>query len=534
MLNLSSNHSFSNSQTAKPIIWSIAASNTLGDDGIHADSLTIQDLGGHACQVITAVTKQNAEITADIAPKSSKLMINQLNYFLNGLMPSAIKIGMLINAEQFQLINQWLETVLAEHQQKHKLNIPIIWDPAMASASETSLTFVKDKPTVHDYLCLAKQVTLITLNEYQLKQLANMCKSEDVSSQSAIDYVTDALPTSILVIKGDSDDEYTTDWLVAKSIAHTSAYHKHQRIGFRCNKVNTSHNYGSGCTLSSAIATTMALGHPLLDAIAIAKAYGQQGLLNIHGLDKNSGILARKGWPNDLLHFPQILLPKYPCVSMMPSLKFAAIPEPLQVYTVTQSLNVLEQVLKAGARTVQLRIKFDVVSQDQDQHNKIENIIIRAIAFGRQYGAQVFINDHWQLALKHSAFGVHLGQEDLLQADLPQIAEAGLALGLSSHGYFEMLLVQQLSPSYLAIGHIFPKPTKQMPSLPQGLLKLSRYCQLLSGKIPLVAIGGVTMHNLSQLKSTLVNDVAVVRGIELAENPGQSWLAFQQKWQALT
>ncbi len=72
MLNLSSNHSFSNSQTAKPIIWSIAASNTLGDDGIHADSLTIQDLGGHACQVITAVTKQNAEITADIAPNSSK------------------------------------------------------------------------------------------------------------------------------------------------------------------------------------------------------------------------------------------------------------------------------------------------------------------------------------------------------------------------------------------------------------------------------------------------------------------------------
>lgn len=97
-----------------------------------------------------------------------------------------------------------------------------------------------------------------------------------------------------------------------------------------------------------------------------------------------------------------------------------------------------------------------------------------------------------------------------------------------------MRLVKQLSPSYLAIEHIFPTPTKQILSLPQGLLELSRYCQLLSGKMPLVAIGGITMHNLPQVKSTLVNDVAVVRGIELAENPGQSWLAFQQKWQALT
>ena len=182
----------------------------------------------------------------------------------------------------------------------------------------------------------------------------------------------------------------------------------------------------------------MALGHPLLDAIVITKAYVQQGLLNAHGLDKCSEILARKSWPNNLIYFPEILLPKYPRVSMMTLLKFAAITESLQVYTVTHSLDVLEQVLKAGARTVQLRVKLDAISQDQVQckHDKIENDVIRAIALGREYKAQVFINDHWQLALKHSAFGVHLGQEDLLQADLSQIAEASLALGLSSHGYF--------------------------------------------------------------------------------------------------
>jgi len=567
MPTFSNNHGFNQSNTIRPTVWSITGSDSVAGIGIQADHLTIQDLGGHACKVVTAVTTQNS---ADTAPTSSKLLLNQLNRLLSDLMPSAIKIGLLANTEQFQLISQWLKTVLADHQHKHKLNIPIIWDFATVSTSEHSLKFVNNRPTVHDYLCLAKQVTLITSNESEFKQLANMCISEDVSSQCAVENVSNTLSANILVTGSDEDrgkdkdedenKEYITDWLAAKSIAHTSAYHEQQRIGFKSSRINPNYDQGSSDallnsssngTLSSAIATTMALGHPLLDAIVIARAYVQQGLLNARGLDKSLGISAPKGWPNNLLHFPEILLPKYPCVSTMPSLKFAAITEPLQVYTVTQSIHVLEQVLKAGARTVQLRIKLDAntdaVSQDpelelepepepelaQYHHDKIENDIIRAIALGREYAAQVFINDHWQLALKHSAFGVHLGQEDLLHADLSQIAEAGLALGLSSHGYFEMLLVQQLSPSYLAIGHIFPTPTKRMPSLPQGLLKLSRYCQLLNGKIPLVAIGGVTIHNLPQLKSTLVNDVAVVRGIELAENPGQSWLALQQKWQAL-
>ena len=544
-------HGLNKLKTIRPIVWSIANSDSAAGISIQADHLTIQDLGGDACEVVTAVTTRNSENTTSITATSSKLLLNRLNCLLSDLMPSAIKIGLLVNAEQFQLVSQWLETVLTDYQQTHKLSIPIIWDPVTVSNCEHSLTLVNNQPTTHDYLCLAKHVTLITFNESELKQFAGMFTNGDVSSQSAVDCVSNALSANILVTGGDSDDKYTTDWLAAKSIAHTSPLHERQCIGFKSIRVNTNYdqdnsgvlNSGvllSSSTLSSAITTTMALGHPLLDAIVIAKAYVQQGLLNAHSLNKGSGISAQKGWPSDLICFPEILLPKYPCVSMMPSLKFAAITEPLQVYTVTQSLHVLEQVLKAGARTVQLRIKLDAntgaVSQDpvQCHHDKIENDIICAIALGRQYEAQVFINDHWQLALKHSAFGVHLGQEDLLHADLSQIAEAGLALGLSSHGYFEMLLVQQFSPSYLAIGHIFPTPTKQMPSLPQGLLKLSRYCQLLSGKIPLVAIGGVTMHNLPQLKSTLVNDVAVVRGIELAENPGQSWQAFQQKWQALT
>jgi hydroxymethylpyrimidine kinase/phosphomethylpyrimidine kinase/thiamine-phosphate diphosphorylase len=531
---MSNNHKFF---TNRPIVWSIAGSDSGGGAGIQADSLTIQDLGGHACNTVTAITAQNSEQITDIVATPFGLIRNQLNCLLDDLMPSAIKIGMLANAEQIQLVSHWLGTELANYQHKYNVDIPIIWDPVMVSTSGHSLTLANSQPNMQDYLSLANQVTLMTPNGFELKQLADMLRSDgDDTSNSDLDCVAHALPTNILVTGGDSDDDYATDWLAAKSIPHTSAYHEHQSIGFRSSRVDTLHNHGTGCTLSSAIATAMALGYPLLDAIVIAKAYVHQGLSYAYALGKGPGVLARKGWPCELVNFPHILLPKYPNIGVTSALNFAPIKAPLQVYTVTQSLVVLEQVLKAGARTVQLRIKQNADSHGHDKHSQqaIENDIIRAIALGRQYKAQVFINDHWQLALKHAAFGVHLGQEDLLRANLSQIAEAGLALGLSSHGYFEMLLVQQLLPSYLAIGHIFATPTKQMPSLPQGLIKLSRYVQLLNGKLPLVAIGGVTMQNLAGLKATLVSDVAVVRAIELAEDPGFSWQAFQQKWQALT
>lgn len=202
MLTSSNNHDFNKSETIKPIVWSIVSSDCVGGAGIQADSLTIQDLGGHACQVVTAATIQNDEIIADTAPTLSKLMLDQLNYFLSVSIPSAIKIGFLTNTEQFQLVSQWLETVLADNQQTHKLNIPIIWDLDMVSTSGHSLTFVNSKPTVHDYLCLAKQVTLITSNECEIKQLADMFTSDNVSSQSALDCAANALSSSILVTGG--------------------------------------------------------------------------------------------------------------------------------------------------------------------------------------------------------------------------------------------------------------------------------------------------------------------------------------------
>ncbi len=132
----------------------------------------------------------------------------------------------------------------------------------------------------------------------------------------------------------------------------------------------------------------------------------------------------------------------------------------------------------------------------------------------------MFINDHWQLALEAGAYGVHLGQEDLHKADLAALAAAGVRLGLSTHGYYEILKALHFRPSYIALGAVFPTTTKVMPTAPQGLARLARYVRLLDGVVPLVAIGGIDQQVLPQVLATGVGCAAVVRAVTEAADPG--------------
>jgi hydroxymethylpyrimidine kinase/phosphomethylpyrimidine kinase/thiamine-phosphate diphosphorylase len=195
-------------------------------------------------------------------------------------------------------------------------------------------------------------------------------------------------------------------------------------------------------------------------------------------------------------------------------------------------------LLKAGCKTVQYRAKLAINIDTDDSHVlqglTLEANIIEAIKLGREYHAQLFINDHWPLAIKHGAFGVHLGQEDMATADLTAIAATGMALGLSSHSYFEALLAHQCSPSYIALGHIFATTTKQMPSAPQGLSKLKRYASLFARHYPTVAIGGIDLSNLAFIAATGVGDAAVVRAVTTADDPAKAYRTLHHKWLQLT
>ncbi|GAB7198148.1 thiamine phosphate synthase [Dickeya oryzae] len=181
----------------------------------------------------------------------------------------------------------------------------------------------------------------------------------------------------------------------------------------------------------------------------------------------------------------------------------------LGLYPVVDSVVWIERLLDAGVRTIQLRIKDQPAEQAEPD-------IIRAIALGRQYQARLFINDYWQLAVRHQAYGVHLGQEDLDTADLAAIHAAGLRLGVSTHDDAELARAVALSPSYIALGHIFPTQTKAMPSAPQGLVELARHIRALNGRFPTVAIGGISIDRVPAVLETGVGSIAVVSAITQA------------------
>lgn len=241
----------------------------------------------------------------------------------------------------------------------------------------------------------------------------------------------------------------------------------------------------------------LSLDFPIEDALVLSRA-----ALNV----------SRETWPSDYRHFPQ---PRTQAeFSAFPTLKSAS----LGVYPVVDDVRWIAQLLPLGITTIQLRIK--------DSHQAdLEQQVMEAIRLGREFGAQVFINDYWQLAVKHGAYGVHLGQEDLQTVDLKMLSDNNLRLGLSTHGYFELLRIHQLAPSYIALGHIFPTTTKQMPSKPQGLVRLALYQRLLDSMpygdttgVPSVAIGGIDALNAEHVLACGVTSIAVVRAITEAKD----------------
>ncbi|HRO81437.1 MAG TPA: thiamine phosphate synthase, partial [Alicycliphilus denitrificans] len=148
--------------------------------------------------------------------------------------------------------------------------------------------------------------------------------------------------------------------------------------------------------------------------------------------------------------------------------------------------------------------------------------------------ALLFVNDHWRAAIAAGAYGVHLGQEDLdalSPDDLRAIREAGLRLGVSTHGYAEMVRADAASPSYVAMGAVFPTTLKKMATVPQGVARLAAYARLMRG-YPQVAIGGIGLEQFPQVLATGVGSIAVVRALVNADEPEAAAARLMRAMQA--
>ncbi|QXL85521.1 thiamine phosphate synthase [Comamonas sp. NLF-1-9] len=265
-----------------------------------------------------------------------------------------------------------------------------------------------------------------------------------------------------------------------------------------------------GAVYRAALAACSALGFIAADALVLARAWQAQ--------TDRLGQFDAAHWPDAPQDFGLQAQPRADA--------FAPCPKALGLYAVVPDAAWVARMAAAGVPTVQLRFKHadDAVIQAE---------VRAAVAAVAGSPTRLFINDHWQAAIAAGAYGVHLGQEDLQSLQPAQLAclrASGLRLGVSTHGYAEMLAADRLAPSYIALGAVFPTTLKSMPTAPQGLARLADYARLMR-VYPLVAIGGIGAAQVPAVRACGVGSVAVVRAIVQAADPraaAQQLMALMQ------
>lgn len=194
-------------------------------------------------------------------------------------------------------------------------------------------------------------------------------------------------------------------------------------------------------------------------------------------------------------------------------------------YLIVDSAAWIERLVPLGVKLVQLRIKDMPEAALRDE-------IRRARALCAEVGCQLIVNDYWQIAIDEGCDFVHLGQEDLADADVAAIRAAGMKLGISTHDEAELEAALAAQPDYVALGPVYPTVLKQMKWAPQGLDRLLAWRKRI-GALPLVAIGGLTVERLEGVFSHDADSAAVVTDITRNPDPEartRAWISATERW----
>lgn len=240
--------------TAPPRILAIAGSDSSGGAGIQADIKTIAMLGGYAMTAITAVTAQNTTGVTMIEPLSPKMVAAQIDACLSDIGADAVKIGMLGSPEIAHVVADRLDA----------LTVPVVFDPVMVATSGAVLA---DKATVAAFERLMALATLTTPNVPELAALGG----RDALTERGVAYLAKG---------GDAEGPEVEDVLVRPGEADRA---------WRSPRIETRHTHGTGCTLSSAIATFLGQGLELADAVGKAREFVRAALLAAPGFGAGHG-----------------------------------------------------------------------------------------------------------------------------------------------------------------------------------------------------------------------------------------------------
>lgn len=194
-------------------------------------------------------------------------------------------------------------------------------------------------------------------------------------------------------------------------------------------------------------------------------------------------------------------------------------PYPDRFYPVVDTVAWVSRLTKLGVGTIQLRAK------DLDDAAALA-IVKEALAVTNGTPTKLVVNDYWRAAIDAGAEHLHLGQEDLAEADIPAIRRAGLTLGLSTHDEDELDNALRHKPDYVALGPIFFTTLKAMRFQPQGVERITAW-KLNIGDIPLVAIGGIKLEHAADVFAAGANSIAVVSDVTQNADPDarvRAWL----------
>jgi hydroxymethylpyrimidine kinase/phosphomethylpyrimidine kinase/thiamine-phosphate diphosphorylase len=477
--------------STRPVVWSIAGSDSGAGAGLQADLRALDTFDIHACTAVAAITAQNSVGVERVEPVATALLDAQLAALANDLPPGAVKTGLLGSVENVRCVAGWVDRLRRDRP------VALVIDPVWRASTGADLSSEALREAILRELL--PRATAITPNRAEAAWLlgwnaAAMSSATVVEQAAALRALG---PQAVVITGGDAGGQRSLDWI---DTAEATGW-------LALPRVETKHHHGSGCVFAASMAAALALDFCTADAAVIAKMSTTHALHHAVAAGRGAGAVR----PQRGFGLRPELLPSLHAGADTQTQGFAALTDRrMGLYAVVDSADWVERVLAAGVRTVQLRIK-----DGAPEHLSRE--ILRSVRAAHGAQAQLFINDHWQLAIEHGAYGVHLGQEDLLTADMAALRSAGMRVGLSTHSYWEVCRARAWAPSYIACGPIHATTTKDMPWLPQGPGNLAYWCRVL--REPVVAIAGMDVERSHEAVRCGASGVAVLRGVVQAGSP---------------
>lgn len=256
-----------------PRILAIAGSDSSGGAGIQADLKTIIMLGGYGMSAITAVTAQNTTGVQGVEVLSAEFVGQQIDACLLDIGADAVKIGMLGSPAIAHAVADRLE----------RLDMAVIFDPVMVATSGSVLA---DEETVTAFERLMRLSTIVTPNLPELESLVGRPVSERDAIYEAAAELAAAHGSHILAKGGHAEGETVTDLLVKPDGS---------AVAFDHHRIETRHTHGTGCTLSSALATLIGHGQTVEHATRLARRFVFKAIQAAPGFGNGHGPLGHQG-----------------------------------------------------------------------------------------------------------------------------------------------------------------------------------------------------------------------------------------------